>query len=69
MQIEIRDSGAGYAVDVQSHLNDKAWLSQQPGLAPLLLGLARESLRKNGNPPAKFTVEDTFVHVEIKRTL
>ena len=31
--------------------------------------LARESLRKNGNPPAKFTVEDTFVHVEIKRTL
>jgi ATP-dependent DNA helicase RecG len=31
--------------------------------------LAQESLRKNGNPPAKFTVEDTFVHVEIKRTL
>ena len=30
--------------------------------------LAQESLRKNGNPPAKFTVEDTFVHVEIKRT-
>jgi len=29
--------------------------------------LAQESLRKNGNPPAKFTVEDTFVHVEIKR--
>ena len=48
VQIEIRDSGAGYAVDVQSHLNDKAWLSQQPGLAPLLLGLARESLRLAG---------------------
>lgn len=31
--------------------------------------LAQESLRKNGNPPAKFTVEDTFVHVEIKKTL
>jgi ATP-dependent DNA helicase RecG len=31
--------------------------------------LAQESLRRNGNPPAKFTVEDTFVHVEIKRTL
>jgi len=31
--------------------------------------LAQESLRKNGNPPAKFTVEDTFVHVEITRTL
>ncbi len=31
--------------------------------------LAQESLRKNGNPPAKFTVEDTFVHAEIKRTL
>ncbi len=30
--------------------------------------LAQASLRKNGNPPAKFTVEDTFVHVEIKRT-
>jgi ATP-dependent DNA helicase RecG len=30
--------------------------------------LAQESLRKNGNPPAKFTVEDTFVHVEIRRT-
>jgi ATP-dependent DNA helicase RecG len=29
---------------------------------------AQESLRKNGNPLAKFTVEDTFVHVEIKRT-
>ena len=31
--------------------------------------LAQESLQKNGNPLAKFTVEDTFVHVEIKRTL
>jgi ATP-dependent DNA helicase RecG len=31
--------------------------------------LAQDSLRKNGNPPAKFTVEDTFVHVEIKKTL
>jgi ATP-dependent DNA helicase RecG len=31
--------------------------------------LAQESLRKNGNPPAKFTVEDTFVHVEVKRTV
>lgn len=31
--------------------------------------LAQESLRKNGNPPAKFTVEDTFVHVEIKKAL
>jgi len=29
--------------------------------------LAQESLRKNGNPSAKFTVEDTFVHVEIKK--
>jgi ATP-dependent DNA helicase RecG len=29
--------------------------------------LAQESLRKNGNPPAKFTVEDTFVHVAIKK--
>ncbi len=48
VQVEIRDSGAGYAVDVQSHLNDKAWLAQQPGLAPLLLGLARESLRLAG---------------------
>jgi len=48
VQVEIRDSGAGYPVDVQSHLNDKGWLSQQPGLAPLLLGLARESLRLAG---------------------
>lgn len=48
VQVEIRDSGAGYAVDVQSHLNDKGWLAQQPGLAPLLLGLARESLRLAG---------------------
>ena len=31
--------------------------------------LAQESLQKNGNPPARFTVEDTFVQVEIKRTL
>lgn len=31
--------------------------------------LAQESLRKNGNPPAKFTVEDTFVHVEIQKAL
>ncbi len=31
--------------------------------------LAQESLRKNGNPPAKFTVEDTFVHVEIKKSV
>lgn len=31
--------------------------------------LAQESLRKNGNPPAKFIVEDTFVQVEIKKTL
>jgi ATP-dependent DNA helicase RecG len=29
--------------------------------------LAQESLRKNGNLPAQFTVEDTFVHVEIKK--
>lgn len=29
--------------------------------------LAQESLRKNGNPPAQFTVEDTFVHVEVKK--
>ena len=29
--------------------------------------LAQEALRKNGNPPAKFTVEDTFVHVEVKK--
>jgi len=28
--------------------------------------LAQESLRKNGNPPAKFTVEDTFVQIELK---
>ena len=31
--------------------------------------LAQESLRKNGNPLAKFTAEDTFVHVEIKKTV
>ena len=31
--------------------------------------LAQEALRKNGNPPAKFTVEDTFVHVEIGKTV
>jgi ATP-dependent DNA helicase RecG len=31
--------------------------------------LAQESLRKNGNPLVKFTVEDTFVHAEIKRTV
>jgi ATP-dependent DNA helicase RecG len=31
--------------------------------------LAQESLRKNGNPPAKFTVEDTFVHVEVKKNI
>lgn len=31
--------------------------------------LAQDSLRKNGNPPAKFSVEDTFVHVEIKKAL
>lgn len=30
--------------------------------------LAQDSLRKNGNPAAKFTVEDTFVHVEIGKT-
>jgi ATP-dependent DNA helicase RecG len=30
--------------------------------------LAQESLRKNGNPPAAFAVEDTFVHVELRRT-
>ncbi len=29
--------------------------------------LAQESLRRNGNPVAKFTVEDTFVHVEITK--
>ncbi len=29
--------------------------------------LAQESLRKNGNPPAQFAVEDTFVHVEIRK--
>jgi ATP-dependent DNA helicase RecG len=29
--------------------------------------LAQESLRKNRNPPAHFTVEDTFVHVEIRK--
>lgn len=48
LHVDLRDSGAGYAVGVQSHLNDKAWLAQQPGLAPLLLGLARESLRLAG---------------------
>jgi ATP-dependent DNA helicase RecG len=31
--------------------------------------LAQESLRKNGNPPATFTVEDTFIHVGIKKAL
>jgi ATP-dependent DNA helicase RecG len=31
--------------------------------------LAQDSLRKNGNPAAKFTVEDTFVHVEIRKTV
>ena len=30
--------------------------------------LAQESLRKNGNPLANFTVQDTFVHVEIKKS-
>lgn len=30
--------------------------------------LAQESLWKNGNPLAGFTVQDTFVHVEIKKT-
>ena len=30
--------------------------------------LAQESLRKNGNPQAKFTVEDTFVQVELWKT-
>lgn len=48
LHLELRDTGAGYAVGVQSHLNDTAWLAQQPGLAPLLLGLARESLRLAG---------------------
>ena len=29
--------------------------------------LAQESLRKNGNPQAKFIVEDTFVQVELRK--
>jgi ATP-dependent DNA helicase RecG len=29
--------------------------------------IAQQTLLKNGNPQAKFTVEDTFVHVEIKK--
>jgi ATP-dependent DNA helicase RecG len=31
--------------------------------------IAQQSLLKNGNPPANFTVEDTFVQVEIKKAI
>ena len=65
VQIEIRDSGAGYAVGVQSHLNDKAWLAQQPGLAPLLLGLARDSVRLSGGNLELETAPDVGSRIRV----
>lgn len=48
IHMEIRDNGRGFGVDVQSRLNDLAYLAAQPGHAPLFLGLAREALRNAG---------------------
>jgi len=46
--LELRDNGAGYPVEVQSRLGEPTWLAAQPGLAPYLLGLAKDAVRLAG---------------------
>lgn len=48
VQLEFRDNGAGYSVDVQSRLSDHPWLATQPGYGALYLGLARDAVRQAG---------------------
>ncbi len=63
--LEIRDTGGGYAVEVQSRLTESAWLAGQPGHAPFFLGLAREAVRLAGGTMELSTAPGTGTHVKL----
>ncbi len=63
--LEIRDNGAGYAVEVQSRIADQSWLAGQPGHAAFFLGLARESVRLAGGTMELSTAPGTGTHVKL----
>lgn len=65
LYLDVRDNGAGYAVDVQSRLGDLHYLAAQPGYAPLFLGLAKESLRAAGGTLELDTAAGTGTKVRV----
>ncbi len=65
LYLDVRDNGAGYAVDVQSRLGDLHYLAAQPGYAPLFLGLAKESLRAAGGTLELDTAAGTGTRVRV----
>ncbi len=65
LHLDVRDNGAGYAVDVQSRLSDLPYLAAQPGYAALYLGLARESLRAAGGNLEIGTAAGTGARVRV----
>jgi putative zinc finger/helix-turn-helix YgiT family protein len=81
-RIEIQNPGGPFGLVTQQNFGKPGLVDyRNPHLAEAmkLLGyvkrfglgiqLAQEALRKNGNPPAQFTVEDTFVQVEIRKAV
>jgi CheY-like chemotaxis protein len=65
LYLDVRDNGAGYAVDVQSRLTDLPYLASQTGYAPLYLGLARESIRQAGGNLEIGTAAGTGARVRV----
>jgi CheY-like chemotaxis protein len=65
LNLDCRDNGAGYPVDVQSRLTDLPYLASQPGYAPLYLGLAREALRAAGGNLEIGTAAGTGARVRV----
>jgi PAS domain S-box-containing protein len=63
--LDVRDNGAGYPVDVQSHLTDFGYLASQPGYAALYLGLARDALRRAGGNLEIGTAAGTGARVRV----
>lgn len=65
VNLDIRDNGAGYSVDVQSRLADLPYLASQHGYAPLYLGMAREALRLAGGNLEIGTAAGTGARVKV----
>lgn len=63
--LEVRDNGAGYAVEVQSRLTETAWLAGQPGHAAFFLGLARDAVRLAGGTMELTTAPGTGARVKL----